>query len=99
MGLRFGFGLENKDQKKIKGTTKPLMANLDITVCIWTLFIAFCSIHSDYIPHVASENHLTKIGKVTAAFHHDSSRASAAECQSQYSAVVKAHLILILIFL
>ena len=31
MGLGLGFGLENKDQKKIKGTTKPLMANLDIT--------------------------------------------------------------------
>ena len=32
MGLGLGFGLENKDQKKIKGTTKPLMANLDITL-------------------------------------------------------------------
>ena len=31
MGLGLGFGLENKDQKEIKGTTKPLMANLDIT--------------------------------------------------------------------
>ena len=30
MGLGLGFGLENKDQKKIKGTTKPLMAILDI---------------------------------------------------------------------
>ena len=28
--LGLGFGLENKDQKMIKGTTKPLMANLDI---------------------------------------------------------------------
>ena len=25
-----GFRLENKDQKKIKGTTVPFMANLDI---------------------------------------------------------------------
>ena len=31
VGLGLGFGLENKDQKKIKGATKPLMAILDIT--------------------------------------------------------------------
>ena len=31
MGLGLGFGLEKKDQKKIKDDTKPLMANLDIT--------------------------------------------------------------------
>ena len=31
-GAGLGFGLENKERsKKIKGTTKPLMANLDIT--------------------------------------------------------------------
>ena len=32
-GVRVKDGLENKkkDQKKIKGTTKPLMANLEIT--------------------------------------------------------------------
>ena len=49
-------------------------------------FVAY--IYSNYVPHVgthdeASENDLTKIGKVTAAFHDDSSRASAAECQGQ----------------
>ena len=31
VGLGLGFGLGNKDQKKIKGTTKPLMAILDIS--------------------------------------------------------------------
>ena len=32
VGLGLGFGLENKkDKKKIKGTTKPLLATLDIS--------------------------------------------------------------------
>ena len=31
MRLGLGFGLENKDQKKIKSTTKPVIAILDIT--------------------------------------------------------------------
>ena len=35
VGLGLGFGLENKN-KKIKGTTKLLMANLDITHCRWS---------------------------------------------------------------
>ena len=38
-GVRLGFGLENKDQKEIKGTTKPLMANLDITRATLYVFV------------------------------------------------------------
>ena len=29
--LGLGLGLENKDQKKIEGTAKPLLATLDIS--------------------------------------------------------------------
>ena len=36
--LGLGFGLENKDQKKIKGNTKPLMTNLDI-IPVFTFFL------------------------------------------------------------
>ena len=60
-------------------------------VCIWDACTVFFSIHNAmviYVPHVgthdeASETDLTKIGKVTAGFHKDSSRNSAAECQGQ----------------
>ena len=42
VGLELGFWLENKDQKNMKGTIKPSMANLDITQwCVYTLVRAF----------------------------------------------------------
>ena len=41
MGLGLGFGLDNTEDQKIKGTTKSLMAVLDITLSLIRTFQLF----------------------------------------------------------